>query len=82
MLVSLIKVLYHGRGVFHKIIPVVVEYIVQNGDIDLKMSKIIHIPEIFLPDSDDPLLDNLKIDAFYINQKVNFLGNFWGIFLI
>ena len=52
-------VLYHGGGtMFHKIIPVLVDYIVQNGHIDLKISKIIPHFEIFLADTDDLLSGN------------------------
>ena len=40
---------------FYKIIPFLVEYIVKNCDIYIKISKIIPNSETFLPDADDPL---------------------------
>ena len=57
-------VLYHrggGGAMFHKTIPILVDYIVKNGHIDPKISKINPNSEIFLPDTDDPLSGNLKI---------------------
>ena len=49
-----------GGTMFHKIIPVLVDYIVQNGHIDLKISKIFPHFEIFLADTDDLLSGNYK----------------------
>ena len=52
-------VLYPGGGaMFHKIFPFLVDYIVKNGHIDPKISKIIQNFAIFLPDIDDPLSSN------------------------
>ena len=66
---------------FHKIILILVDYIVKNGHIDPKSSYMIH-SEIVLPDTDDPLSSNLKPRTFSINQKVNFGGSWMGIFPI
>ena len=49
-------VLYHGGGggaILHKTIPFLVDYIVQNGHTDPKISKIIPHSEIFLAETDD-----------------------------
>ena len=63
----------------HKIIPFLVDYIVKNGHIDPKISKIIQNSEIFLPDTDEPLSGNSKTNTFFVNQKVNFGDRFGGI---
>ena len=54
--------LFHGGGgaVSHKIIPFLVDYIVQNSHIDPKISKIIQHSEILMPDTDGPLSSNTK----------------------
>ena len=63
-------VLYHGGGaMFHKIIPVLVDYIVQNGHIDPKISKIIQHFIIFLADTNDTNSFIKKTNNFCINQK-------------
>ena len=43
---------------FHKIIPFLVDYIVQNDHIDPEISKIIPHFEIFMEDTDDLLSGN------------------------
>ena len=52
------RLVSRGGTMFHKIIPFLVDYIVKNGHIYKKISKIIPNSEIFLPHTDDPLSGN------------------------
>ena len=66
---------------FHKIIPVLVDNIVQNGHIDLKISKIIPYFEIVWQILMTYYLVIKKTNNFCINQKVNFGADLGAFFL-
>ena len=47
-----------GGGISHKIIKFLFDYVVKNGHIDQKISKVIPYSETYLPDTDSLLSSN------------------------